>query len=448
VAPRRAGQYALKRIVLATFGSLGDVHPYIGIALALARRGDLPVIATGDLHRDAVESAGIAFAPVRPHAADLGDPAGLVRRLFHPTRGPEYLMREVVMPHVRAAYEDLDRAAAGADLIVTHPLTFAGRLVAEKRGIAWRSTVLSPLSLMSAIDPPLFGAAPWLLWLRRLGVAPYRAVFGILKRMAGRWEQPLHELRSDLGLPPMRTVRPGRSGAQPKGEHCYAQFEGQYAPEGNLALFSRVLAQAQADWPPNTTLCGFPRYDGKPADPVLERDLGAFVDAGTPPVVFTLGSSVSMFASGFFTTAIDCARGLDRRAVLVTGQDPQQYDAAIAAAGMQGAIRVFRYLPYSLAFAHAAVNVHQGGIGTLAQALAAGKPQLVTPVAFDQPDNARRTARLGLSRSIAFQSLTVGRMTAALRGLLADRACAANAAEVSRAVRAEDGAQHAAAALA
>ncbi len=438
----------MKRIVLATFGSLGDVHPYIGIALAIKRRGHLPQIATSDLHRDAVESAGIAFVPMRPHAADLGDPAALVRRLFHPARGPEYLMRGVVMPHVRAAYEDLDRAAAGADLIVTHPLTFAGRLVAEKRGIAWRSTVLSPLSLMSAIDPSLFGPAPWLSWIRRLGVARYRAVFEFVKRRAGRWELPLHELRSDLGLPPMRTVSPERSGAESKGVRCYAQFEGQYAPEGNLALFSRALAQAQEDWPPNTTLCGFPRYDRKGVDPELERDFTAFVDAGPPPIVFTLGSSVSIYASDFFTTAIECARRLGRRGVLITGQDPQQYDAAIASAAMQGTIRVFRYLPYSLAFSHAAVNVHQGGIGTLAQALAAGKPQLITPVAFDQPDNARRTARLGLSRSIAFQSLTVGRMTAALRGLLADRACAANAAEVSRAVRAEDGAEHAAAALA
>ena len=94
------------------------------------------------------------------------------------------------------------------------------------------------------------------------------------------------------------------------------------------------------------------------------------------------------------------------------------------------------------------MNVHQGGVGTLAQALAAGKPQLITPVAFDQPDNARRAARLGVSRSIAFQSLGVERMTAAMRVLLEDAACAASAARVSRVVLAEEGAESAAAAIA
>src|SRR4051812_5977315 len=102
----------MKRIVFATFGSLGDLHPYVAIARELKRRGHRPLIVTSDVHREAVESEQIAFAPMRPHAADVGDPAELVRKLFHPTRGPEYLIRELVMPYVRNAYEDLDRVCA------------------------------------------------------------------------------------------------------------------------------------------------------------------------------------------------------------------------------------------------------------------------------------------------------------------------------------------------
>ena len=422
-----------KRIVFATFGSLGDVHPYVGLALELRRRGHRPLIATSDIHQAGLESAGIEFAAMRPSAAQMGDPAELVRKLFHPTKGPEYLIRELVMPHVREAYEDLDRACADADVVVTHPLAFAGRLVAEKRALPWRSSVLSPLSLMSCMDPPFFGPAPWLLWIRKLGAPPYRAAFEMVKRSVGGWEKPLHALRADLGLPRMG----------------YAQFEGQYAPEGNLAMFSRVLAEPQADWPQHTTLCGFSGYDGKPPEPELARELENYLGAGPPPIVFTLGSSVSMYATAFFTTAIEAARRLNHRALLVTGQDPAEYDAAIASAGMApGAIKVFRYLPYSAVFPHAALNVHQGGIGTLGQALAAGAPQLITPVAFDQPDNARRAARLGLSQSIAFQKLTPERMTAALRELLSSPRYAANAADTARAVAAEEDEQRAAALLA
>ena len=422
-----------KRIVLATFGSLGDLHPYIAIALDLARAGHEPVIATTDYHREAVEVEGIEFAPMRPSAVEMGDPVELLQRLFHPTRGPEYLIRDLVMPHVRGAYEDLDRACTHADLIVTHPLAFTGRLVAEKRAIPWRSTVLSPLSLMSSVDPPLFGPAPWLLWLRKLGLAPYRAVFGLVKRAVAAWEAPLHALRADLGLPRMPP----------------AQFEGQYAPEGNLALFSSVLAEPASDWPPNTTICGFPPYDGKRIDAALERELDAYLEAGPPPIVFTLGSSVSMFATRFFENAIEAARRLARRAVLVTGQDPSHYAATITAAGLaDGAIKVFRYLPYSKVFPHAALNVHHGGVGTLAHALAAGKPQLITPVAFDQPDNARRAARLGLSRAVAFGKLDADRMTAALRKLLESPSYTMRAAAVARIVREEEQEPRAAALLA
>lgn len=93
----------MKRIVIATFGSLGDLNPYIAIALELERRGHRPLIVTTDFHRDALESEGIDFAPMRPSAAQMGDPAELVRRLFHPTKGPEYLIRDLVMPHTRNA---------------------------------------------------------------------------------------------------------------------------------------------------------------------------------------------------------------------------------------------------------------------------------------------------------------------------------------------------------
>lgn len=80
-----------KRILFATFGSLGDVFPYIGIARALLRRGHRPVIATTDMHRDAIEAEGIEYAPMRPGAAEFGDFSGVAKKLFHPIRGPEFL---------------------------------------------------------------------------------------------------------------------------------------------------------------------------------------------------------------------------------------------------------------------------------------------------------------------------------------------------------------------
>jgi len=415
-----------KRIVFATFGSLGDLHPYVAVSQELARRGQRPLIATFEEYRGAVEAAGIGFAPMRPDMTSFGDKAAIMERLIDPWRGPELMVREMFMPHVRQSYEDLARACSGADLLVTHPLTFAGPLLAQRTGLAWASTALSPMTMYSAIDPSQFPAASWMLWVRQLGVTPYRWIFSIPRAMVRRWEQPLRAFRAELGLPATDAI---------------AQFEGQFSPRLHLALFSGMLAAPQTDWPASTVVCGFPRYDGAPPDARTRAELDAFLASGEPPIVFGLGSSAVMVAGDFWGAAVETAHRLKRRAILLTGMPPDSLGA------VPPGVKVFQYLPYSAVFPHAAAIVHSGGIGTLAQAFAAGRPQLIVPVAFDQSDNARRTAALGVARSLPFRKATAVAMARELSALLAAPDCASRAATVGVAFAKENGARVAADAL-
>jgi UDP:flavonoid glycosyltransferase YjiC (YdhE family) len=414
------------RVVFATFGSLGDLHPYVAIGRELVRRGHRPLIASFEEHREAVETAGVDFAPMRPALSAFGERAAMMEQLFDPWRGPELLVRRMFIPHVRESYQDLARACRSADLLVTHPLAFAGPLLAQKEGLRWVSTALSPMTLFSAIDPPLFPGAPWMHWARRLGVAPYRLLFRILRAMVRRWEQPLREFRAELGLPATDAI---------------AQFEGQHSPRLNLAMFSRVLAAPQPDWPAHTIVCGFPRYDGAPPDARVHAELEAFLASGEPPIVFGLGSSAVMVAGNFWRAAIDAAQRLGRRAVLLTGTPPEDLGA------VPPTVKAFNYLPYSAVFPRALAIVHSGGIGTLAQALAAGRPQLIVPVAFDQPDNARRTVALGTAGSIPFRKATAEAMSRELGALLATTDCASRARHIGDQVNGEDGARAACDAL-
>jgi len=385
-----------QRVVFATFGSLGDLHPYIPLARELQQRGHRPVIATFDIYRDNVEAQGLEYAMMRPATDTLGEREAVMRMIFDERRGPERLVRDLFMRHIRDSYDDLARLAEGADVLVTHPISFAGPLVAETHGLPWVSTVLAPLSLMSCIDPPIFGPAPWMKSVRRLGLTPYRMLFALAKRMTRSWETPLRALRAELGLPPGKP----------------AQFEGQYSPYLNLALFSHLLAAPQADWPARTLVCGFPRYDGPPPDALHQRELEDFLAAGEAPLVFGLGSSAVLIAGDFWQHAIAATRALGRRAILLIGRDPQTL------APLPPEIKAFEYLPYSMVFPHAAAVVHQAGIGTLSQALAAGRPQLIVPVAFDQPDNAERTARLGVARVLPFRRANAKTLTLELGALL------------------------------
>ena len=109
----------MARIVIAAVGSLGDLHPSLAVARALAERGHSPVIATHPGYRARVAAAGLEFAPVRPDFEDNGDLKEVLKRAMHETRGSMYVVRELVLPHVRAAYTDMLTATEGADAIVT-----------------------------------------------------------------------------------------------------------------------------------------------------------------------------------------------------------------------------------------------------------------------------------------------------------------------------------------
>ena len=144
-----------KRIVLSTFGSFGDIHPYMAIATELRARGHQPVIATSELYREKMEAAGFEFASVRPHIPPPQEQdQAMMENVMNPKSGAGFLLNEMLFPFVREGYEDLLTAVEGADLLFTHPISFAGPLVAQMTGIPWVSSVLAPVSFFSAYDPP------------------------------------------------------------------------------------------------------------------------------------------------------------------------------------------------------------------------------------------------------------------------------------------------------
>ncbi len=325
-----------KRILLTTTGSLGDLHPFIAIGLELRSRGHAVTLATSNFYRSKVEQTGLRFAPMGPH---LGlEISEVMDRVMDLKNGPEYLIRHILYPSVPAAYAEVMEAVREADLIVTHPITFAAQIAAEKTGMPWVSTVTAPLSFFSRFDPSVIAPYPWVIKLRALGPA----FFGIVKKlgrvMTKSWLAPITRFRASVGLPP---------GQDPI-------FEGQHSPQRVLALFSPLMGAPQPDWPAHTLVTGFPFYDqaehGQGIDPDLER----FLDAGPPPVVFTLGSSAVQPAGNFYHESLAAVRRLGCRAVLLVGSNSLQEPLP------PGTV-AFPYAPFSKIFPRAAVIVHSGG---------------------------------------------------------------------------------------
>ena len=371
-------------------------------------------VATLRHYASRVTAAGLGFHPIGPDF-DPTDPVQL-KRAMHKRRGPEYVLREMTLGHLRTAFDDLRPAAAAADLMVTHPLALGAQLLARAAGRPWVSTVLSPLSLFSTTDPAIFSGVPFEQSLARLGPRGQRVVLRLADFMLSRWLAPYRELEAELGLAP---------GANPI-------LHGQHSPHLVLALFSPRFGPRQADWPQNTQAVGFPFL----ADPqALTAELERFLAAGPPPVVFTLGSAAVGAAGAFYEHSITAVERLGLRAVLLVGTDP----ANLPRRALSERLLAVPYAPHAALFARAELVVHQGGVGTSAEALRSGRPMLVVPHCHDQPDNAHRLARLGVARVLPAERYSARRAERALAALLADATAAGRARLLGAQIAAETG---------
>lgn len=416
------------RIVLATGGSLGDLHPFIAMGRALQARGFSAGIATAVDYRDKIEAAGLTFHEVGPSVEQLQrdtglDLAGLTGAIAGSDR---FLFGKILLPYAGDATRQLIAATQGAVAVVGSTLAIGAMMAAEVHGIPGVAVSLQPTMVFSRHDPPFLPRAPWLkpatggpqLWLndvtRRLG-----------RMTTAQWTGPMNALRASIGLPPTTDN---------------IIFDAGRSADLSLGLYSPLLSPRQPDAPANFDVVGYAAWDSETGGPpALSPELEGFLNAGPPPLVFTLGSAAVHIPGDFYRESLKAARRLGRRAVLLVGPEG---DLSVGAGDPD--IHVAAYAPFSLLFPRAAAIVHQGGVGTTHQALRAGRPQLVVPHLGDQYDNAARVVRLGCAGTLARTAYRADRVARSLGTLLDDPAVVARAQALAAPALAEDGAAAAA----
>jgi len=381
------------RILLAPLGSHGDVHPFLGLGLALRSRGHDVHIITSPYFQSLIESLGFSFAPVGTEQdfeemilnADLWRPRRSLKALFGNT---DRLGR-----HLREGYERIvERNVPGNTAIVAGMLAFWARIANEKPGIPLASVHLQPSVMPSVIDPPEFAQLRmrnwWPHWFRR-----FLYWYGDCRIVDPLLVDTINAFRATLGLPAIRRII-GRWS---------------HSSDRVIGLFPPWYASV-ADWPEPFRHAGFVRFDQSgsfPVPPAVE----AFLKAGEPPIAFSFGSAMRQ-GKPYFEAAVEACRLLGRRGLLLAKGRDQIPDP------LPSNMLHAEYAPFSLVFPQAAAVVHHGGIGTCAQALAAGVPQLIMPLSFDQPDNARRLEALGVGARVWPRKFTGPRVAEALFALL------------------------------
>jgi UDP:flavonoid glycosyltransferase YjiC (YdhE family) len=412
-----------KKIVLATLGSHGDIHPFIALGKALQSRGYAPVLATTDLYRDVAEREGLAFFAVRPGQDDVLRGFGLtIEQLARKTMADDTYLIRLIQTSLAASYRDLLPLVEDADLVLTHRIAYAAKCAAEKCAIPHVDIALSPMLLFSDHDPPIGGPAPFVRNPSPLGRAWNRSLFSLIKTLARPYCRQALQFRTEIGLPA-------------NGDVPFLQDS---AARAAFGLFSPLLAAAQPDFPA-AAIVGSTFHDGGASAP-LDNELEDFLAAGEPPLVMTLGSFAALDGAEILRGGMEAARRLHRRVVVIAGRE----DAKNFAHQAGPDVLVRGYAPHSTVFSRAAVVVHHGGVGTAAQALRSGRPQLIIPFFADQPDNAGRIARLGCARVLPRRQFTPRRAEAHFQALLERSDYRENAAKIADRIAMEDGAAEAA----
>lgn len=428
----------MPRFLLTTFGSLGDLHPYLAVGRELLARGHAVTLLTHEPYRLRVTNAGLAFAPLAPDFDAFPDPVGLMRQAMQEHRGSDFIFRKLVVPFLREQMQATCAAAEQHDVIVSHPVTLMTPHVAEAAGKPWASASLQPCTMFSRMDPSCLPNLALVTRIMRLGPRVADLMYRLMMVASRPMLRECDVLRAELGLP--ATSR-------------HPLLESMFSPHLHLALFSPVFAPPQADWPARTIATGFPLHDRGESGEGVSEALQTWIMSGEAPLLFTLGSSAVNDPGAFFTESAIASKRLGRRAVLLVGIHPQtrQAMAQDAAPLLEHApnsdVVAVAYAPHSEVMPHAAAVVHQGGIGTMAQALRSGRPMLVTPFSHDQPDNAEHAQRLGVARVVTRRAYRAPLVADVLGRLLADPDIATAASSVGERVRAERGSAAAADAL-
>ncbi|MGC4032680.1 MAG: glycosyltransferase [Tepidisphaeraceae bacterium] len=376
--------------LLCTIGSHGDVHPFVGIGRALQARGHSVTVIVNGAFEKLVRKAGLNYAPLgteEEFRAIQENP-----ELWHAMRGPQTVLREIgrTLPVLFDSVRDL---AKPGTVVVGSTLALGARIASEKLGLPMATVHLAPLCIRSSVRMPVLPGGFDSNWIP-----------GFLRKQfwagADRWFVDPHI------MPAVNTFR---------AEHGLAAVdrlqEGWWhAPHLTIGLWPDWFFPRQADYPEQVRLAGFPLYDESDHN-ALDAELAAWIAAGPAPIAFTPGSAM-LHGHAFFAAAVDACQRLNRRGLLLTRHGEQ------IPKNLPTGVRHVPFAPFGSLLPGCAAIVHHGGIGTTAQSLRAGIPQLIMPMSHDQFDNAAICRRLGVADSISVRRFTGKRVAAKLSALL------------------------------
>ncbi|MDE2592904.1 MAG: glycosyltransferase family 1 protein [Burkholderiales bacterium] len=392
--------------VIVTGGSMGDIHPFLKVAQTLQQCGRKVTFVGTAVHADLVHQAGFSFVGV----GTVDEYHELVRNpdLWHPQKSFAALFQNYRTNLDRAYRDIVDLVGSGPCVVVAHPfaLPLASMVRETCPQVQVVGTYLAPSNLRTCHDPLYMGPThipTWVPmswrrtlwhWIDRYLVDPIAV-------------SEVNAVRTAHGLSPIQSFLP----------HMQA------VPDVSVTLFPAWFAVPYADWPQPLCVGDFPLFDPASSKP-LPDDAARFLDQGSRPVVVTPGTA-NAHAKDLFASAVRAAKRLGLRMLFLTPHREQ------LPASLPDTIHWQPYVSLQTLLPLAQGLIYHGGIGTLAEAMRAGVPQVVVPFAWDQFDNAARVKALGVGEVIPGRGVSARKLIRALRSTVMSESVQAHCQQVA-----------------
>jgi len=354
------------KIIIYALGTGGDIDPMVGVGIELQRRGYEIAFLSNDYFKPRILPAGFEFVSV-----------GTIEQ-YHKGNTPEAWERtnrtdnfeHYHAPAFEPAFEYVKNLAGQNIVVLSLGEENGARVAAEKFNIPVIEFILSPNIIFSAFSPP----APT-SWVIPSYIPPFVMRFLLRRNRKVKFNRFCRS-------PHSAQYRAARERAQ-----CPLKFRSKSTPLLQIGFFPEWFGMRAKDWPKNLKLVGFPLLNH--ASSTSRSELDTFIEQHGAPIIFTSGTGVKDVEDLFKEGRKICEK-LQVPGLFVGGNSGVEF--------LQGSnlCTHMGYVDFEYALPKALAIIHHGGIGTTAQAIKAGIPQLIRPLKYDQPDNADRIYKLGL----------------------------------------------------
>jgi rhamnosyltransferase subunit B len=408
----------MARIVVTTFGSTGDLNPFIALGLVLRSRGHDVIFAVEANFQEQLSLLGF---PVRLLTGDQEKALAPFRhQIFNneqPLTSLKLLMDHYILPTLPEKVVELREICQQADLLISVAPQFAASIVADLLHLPLVSVILTPSTLPSAsiAAQPLSIHLP--ASLQRLSNRFSWFVGGLFLRQIV--DKPINNLRRTFHVPPRSNL----------------MWTGNLSQRLTALAVSSAFLSRPGDWPESLKMTGFCFWD-RPVDWQFSETLKTFFRGDKPVVAVTAGSVApeerALFLS-YYQTSIESILACGARALVINAPEN------IAFSEQRDEVLQLPFVPFSEVFPACAAVIHHGGIGTIAQCLRAGVPSLVVPGGVDQPFNAAQVVQRKAGRWIPRKHYTMRRAEHALKALLTTPDYGKRVREIQAQILQEDG---------